>query len=94
MTQASAILSTEGSRDSARERDVIGRVAFVIAGILFAVGGILTYGGHLELSGLALFGGLAAAIASATQCPKRVSGWLGVVVLAAALAVVAIASVI
>ena len=99
MTQApttgqTSALQSGCSREAARtEQRIIARASAIIAALLLAVGAALAAFGALELSGLALFGGMAAAVASAAQRPRRVTGWIGVAVLAATLICVAVRSV-
>jgi hypothetical protein len=66
----------------------------VVTLVLVAVGGVLAALGILQISGLALFAGLAASIASASRRPKRVSSWVPPAVILVAIATVILADLI
>lgn len=66
----------------------------VVTLVLVAVGGLLAAIGFLQMSGLALFAGLAASVASASKRPKRVASWIPPVVIAAAIGTVILADLI
>ena len=67
------------------------RVATVV---LVAVGGVLATIGLLQMSGLALFAGLAASVASASRQPKRWTSWIPSAVIVVAIGTVILADLI
>jgi hypothetical protein len=62
--------------------------------VLVAVGGLLAAVGALQMSGLALFAGLAASVASASRQPKRWTSWIPSAVIVVAIGTVILADLI
>ena len=71
--------------DADAEATAISHAAAVIAAILVAVAGGFAVFGALQVAGLALFGALAASIASVAGRPSRGYRWVGPVIVGAAM---------
>jgi hypothetical protein len=63
----------------------------VVTVVLVVIGGALATFGLLQISGLALFGGLTASVATAARSPKRVVSWIPAAIILAAIASLVVA---